>query len=85
MLHQITSAGILYEEPEYVTRQYNPEVTRVLTWFISADMSRKGWCLTRGVIFVSSLPVEPICETEVLCFRFMTKFMMERSFPVQRR
>lgn len=68
-----------------MTRQCSPEVTRVLVWFISAGMSRKGWCLTGDVVFGSCPPAEPICETEVLYLHFMTKFMMERSGPVQKR
>lgn len=79
MLHHITSACILYEEPKYVIRKCNSEVTRtLLTQFMSADMFKKAWHFTRGMVFGNSCPVEPMCETEILHLCFLSKFMMKK-------
>lgn len=46
-----------------MVRKCNSEVTRtVLTWFMSARMSKKTCHLIRGVILGSSTPVEPMCK-----------------------
>lgn len=84
MLCQITSACVLYEQPKYVMSKCNSEVTRtLLTWFMSAGLSKKPWRLTRGVIFGSSTPVEPMCKIEVLCLCFLTEFMIKKKVAFQ--
>lgn len=54
-----------------------------MTWFMSAGMSKKAWHLTRGVIFGSSTPVEPMRKIEVLCLCFMTEFMIKKKVAFQ--
>ena len=84
MLHQIASAHISYEELKYVVRKCNSEVTKsLLTWFMSAGMSKKAWHLTKGAIFGSSTLLEPMCKVEVLYLCFMTEFMIKKKVAFQ--